>query len=114
MIIPISIDQFGIEGLDYTMKTLLEWLSYAPAPLRYDLKILVTMTKRTKVCKAGIEMMKHIFKDRVFQSTVRFQDKPISLSFLKKRILLDAFQDSGIAQDYQRLVDEVEDKIIKK
>ena len=113
IIIPISIDQFGIEGLDYTMKTLLSWLSYAPYPLRYDLKVVITMTKRTKISKSGIEMMKHIFKDRVFQSTLRFQDKPMSSAFLNKRILLDAFPNSGIAQDYQKLVDEVEEKLIK-
>lgn len=113
IIIPISIDQFGMEGLDYTLKTLFDWIAYAPFAMNYDLKIIIGMTKRTKMCKMGIEMIHEIFGERAFETTIRFQDKPISSSFLKKKVLLDGFSNSSIAQDYQKLIDEIDEKIIR-
>lgn len=114
ILIPISVDQFGMEGLDYTMKTLFDWIAYAAFPVNYDLKIIITMTKRTKICKEGIGMIHKIFGERAFDSTIRFQDKPVCASFLKKKILMNSFANSAIAQDYQKLIDEIELKIIKK
>ena len=56
-----QLTSFGMEGLDYTLKTLFDWIAYAPFAMNYDLKIIIGMTKRTKMCKMGIEMIHEIF-----------------------------------------------------
>lgn len=113
VLIPITIDQFGLEGLDYTMQTLLDWISFAPYPIKYDLKIVIQMAKRTKNCRLGIEMIKQLFGNQVLDSVIRFQDKPIGSSFLQKKILLDAFPKTGIAEDYDKLVNEIYVNIVQ-
>ena len=47
IIIPIKIDESGLEGLDATLNTLFDWLE--TEQLDYDFKILVTMANRNNV-----------------------------------------------------------------
>ncbi|WP_369525409.1 ParA family protein, partial [Faecalibaculum rodentium] len=63
---------------------------------------------RNKLEKTWIETLSELFGDRMFQTTIRYQAKPVEEASLKKSILLEDMT-SGVAQDYQALVDELVD-----
>jgi len=89
-----------------TIMTTMEWLKTDRLPL--DIKILATMVNRNKLEKTWIETLSELFGDRMFQTTIRYQAKPVEEASLKKSILLEDMT-SCVAQDYQALVDELVD-----
>ena len=78
-------------------------------PLGFDFKILLTMVNRNKIERSVVEMVKNLYKERCFSTTIRHQAKPITEASLNKDVLL-AVSNSPVAQDYQMLVDEVIEK----
>ncbi|WP_302593520.1 ParA family protein [Faecalibaculum rodentium] len=86
--------------------TTMEWLKTDRLPL--DIKILATMVNRNKLEKTWIDTLSELFGDKMFRATIRYQAKPVEEASLKKSILLENMT-SGVAQDYQALVDELVD-----
>lgn len=104
IIIPTKVDQGGLEGLDHTISTMIEWLEYGD--LEYDFKVLGTMVNRNKVDTTAMRFLRKLFGDRVFDTTIRYQSKPVVKASLSKEILLDKSK-SNVAEDYQSFVNEV-------
>lgn len=104
IIIPTKVDQGGLEGLDHTISTMIEWLEYGD--LKYDFKILGTMVNRNKVDYSVIKFLRLLFKERVFTTTIRYQSKPVVSSSLSKEILIKDSK-SNVANDYRAFVDEL-------
>lgn len=96
--------QGGLEGLDHTISTMIEWLEYGD--LKYDFKILGTMVNRNKVDYSVIKFLRLLFKERVFTTTIRYQSKPVVSSSLSKEILIKDSK-SNVANDYRAFVDEL-------
>lgn len=123
IIIPIKVDQGGLEGLDNTVTLMLDWLEYGY--LDYDFKILFTMTRNNKIDKETVETIKYLFKDRVFNTVIRDQAKPVTESGFNKEILINEYSDDGslkkksancwkgVAKDYKALVTEILNDIKK-
>lgn len=107
IIIPAKVDSYSIVGLSKTVHMMLDWLSVMP--LGFDFKILLTMVNRNKIERSVVEMVKNLYKERCFSTTIRHQAKPITEASLNKDVLL-AVSNSPVAQDYQMLVDEVIEK----
>ncbi len=104
IIIPTKIDQGGLEGLDHTISTMIEWLEYGD--LEYDFKILGTMVNRNKTDAIAMQLLHKLFNERVFETTIRYQAKPVVTASLSKQILVKSSK-SAVAQDYRNLVNEI-------
>lgn len=106
IIIPIKIDAGSLEGVDITLQQMLEILSYSDF-LEFDFKLLFTMRNRT-VVEADVEKtLRTLFPDRCFNTPIRYQSKPVVTASNERKILLEGRCKSGVAQDYQQLVDEI-------
>lgn len=110
VIIPARIDSYSIVGLSKTIHMLMDWLSVMPLGL--DFKILLTMVNRNKIEREVVNMVKNLYKDRCFDTTIRHQAKPIVEASLNKDILL-AVSKSPVAGDYEELVEELFKKEFK-
>ena len=105
VIIPMKINRGGLEGTYETIATTMEWLRAEPLPL--DFKILATMVNRNKIDQSWIEALKKAFGERMFDSCIRYQAKPVEEASMKKKILLETSK-KGVAEDYQNLVKELD------
>lgn len=105
IIIPIKIENGSLEGVDTTLQQLLEILNYSSF-LAFDFKLLFTMRNRNKIEAEIEETLRHLFPNRCYEQTIRYQAKPVVTASLNKRILIEA-SDSPVANDYLKLVDEV-------
>ena len=105
VLIPTKINRGGLEGTYETMETIMEWLRSESLPL--DIRLLATMVNRNNIDKSWIEALRKAFGDRMFQTTIRYQAKPVEDASMRKRILLEAYK-KGVAEDYQSLVNELD------
>ena len=110
VIIPIKIENGSLEGVDTTLQQMLEIIEYS-SELGFDFKLLFTMRNRNKIESEIEETLRYLFPDRCFNSKIRYQAKPVVQASLDKKILLEEEKDlkkkSGVAIDYNSLVDEV-------
>lgn len=104
IIIPTKINRGGLEGTYGTLTTALEWLQVEQ--LGYDVRILITMTNRNRVDQKWTQALQEAFGEYVFQTTIRYQAKPVQEASLKREILLERSK-SGVADDYRKLVEEI-------
>lgn len=105
VLIPTKINRGGLEGTYETMETIMEWLKSESLPL--DIRLLATMVNRNNIDKSWIEALRTAFDERMFQTTIRYQAKPVEDASMRKRILLEAYK-KGVAEDYQNLVNELD------
>lgn len=110
IIIPAKVDSYSMVGLSKTVHMMLDWLSIMP--LGFDFKILLTMVNRNKIERSVVEMVKNLYKERCFSTTIRHQAKPITEASLSKSVLL-AVSESPVAEDYKTLVNELVEKEFK-
>lgn len=104
IIIPTKIDQGGLEGLDHTITTMIEWLEYGD--LEYDFRILGTMVNKNKTDSTAMCFLRTLFSNRVFDTTIRYQAKPVVSASLSKQILIDKSKER-VAEDYRNFVNEI-------
>lgn len=116
VIIPIKIDDASLEGVDVTLQQMIEILSYSSF-LAFDFKLLFTMRNRTRIEKDVEETLRHMFPGRCFETSIRYQAKPIVKASLNKKVLLESERNlsakSGVFFDYSNLVNEIYESIGK-
>lgn len=105
ILIPTKINRGGLEGTYETMETIMEWLRSESLPL--DIRLLATMVNRNNIDKSWIEALREAFGNRMFQTTIRYQAKPVEDASMRKRILLETYK-KGVAEDYMNLVNELD------
>lgn len=101
IIIPIKIDKFALEGYQTTMKNINKIIE--EYELDTKLKVLYTMVNRNNIDRNVIET---ISADK-FQTTIRFQAKPVTESALNNSVLIDSAKDSGVKEDYKNFIKEI-------
>lgn len=107
VIIPVKVDQGGLEGYLSTFHQMISALEF-DEELDFDFRILPTMVNRNATDRNVIRLLRGLFKDRVFKSSIRYQAKPVTQSSLGKDILLNSkYSKSGVAEDYRKLVEEI-------
>ena len=72
-------------------------------PLNF--KIVLTMMTRNNNCKEGAKQLREAFGKDVFDTQIRFQQKPVQDAEFSKKSLLD--MKAGVAEDYRNLTKEV-------
>lgn len=105
ILIPTKINRGGLEGTYETMETIMEWLRSESLPL--DIRLLATMVNRNNIDKSWIDALREAFGNRMFQTTIRYQAKPVEDASMRKRILLETYK-KGVAEDYMNLVNELD------
>ena len=101
IIIPIKIDKFALEGYQTTMNNINKIID--EYELDTKLKVLYTMVNRNNIDKNVIGTI----SAQKFETTIRFQAKPVTESALKNTVLIDSDTDSGVKDDYQNLIKEI-------
>ena len=105
IIIPIKIDEGGIAGFVQTYEQMKEILEYSPT-LGFDFKLLFTMRNRTNIEKETEKRLRHLSGNRCFETTIRYQAKPVTNASLDNKVLI-ADSTSNVAKDYRNLVEEI-------
>lgn len=99
IIIPIKIDRFALHGYNITKQNIEEIQRSYQKKIKY--KILYTMVNRNNIDRNIIDSI----KDNTFNSTIRFQAKPITESSFKKISLIDS-KKSSVKEDYELFIKE--------
>ena len=73
---------------------------------RIDFRILLTQITRNKTNRDIIQQLRDLYGDAVFESVIRFQQKPVQIAEFGGTSLLDDTK-SGIAEDYRNLLNEL-------
>ena len=105
VLIPTKINRGGLEGTYVTMQTIMEWLHSESLPL--DIRLLATMVNRNKIDKSWIDALHQAFGERMLDTVIRYQAKPVEEASMQKRILLEKTKE-GVAEDYRNLVNELD------
>lgn len=103
VIIPMKLDSTSLDGVDAIFQQMKEILEYAD--LGFDFKLLFTMKNRNRLETKLEEMLRHVFPESCFQTTIRYQASPVTTASLSKTLLLDKSH-SNVSKDYQKLVNE--------
>lgn len=117
MLIPVDIYNNSIKGVDYTIQKLTEAIDDSLVDdVRIDYRILfnkVTCSKNkpTLIAESVMDQVKQRYGNRVFNTYIRLQSKPAQeQSFNRDYFPTD--DDSGYGQDYKKLAEEIDNKII--
>lgn len=104
VIIPIKVDRGGIKGFIITLRNVQEVMQYYNPQLK--ISVLFTMVNRNNTDKAMIQLMKKVFGDVVYNSSIRNQAKPISTASFNQKVVLESQRDSGVKSDYLEFIEE--------
>ena len=104
IIIPIKIDKFALEGYQTTLNNIEQIID--DYELDSELTILYTMVNRNNIDKKIIELI----SGKKFETTIRFQAKPVTENALNNEVLIDDYKHSNVKEDYLALIQEIIDK----
>lgn len=102
IIIPIKIDKFALEGYQTTLNNIEKIIQ--DYELNTKLSILFTMVNRNNIDKNIIQSI----KENSFNTTIRFQAKPITEASLCNNVLIDDNKNSSVKEDYLNLIEEIQ------
>lgn len=108
IVIPVKLECASIDGMDTIFQQMLEILS--SGYLGFDFKLLFTMINRNKAEKKLESMLRYLFPNNCFETSIRYQAKPVNTASSKKEVLIDN-NNSGVAEDYKKLICECLDTL---
>lgn len=110
IICPTSIGKKTIKGVTHTRQQVVNSIKGAPKVFRdnhrIEFRILLTQITRNKTNRDIIQQLRDLYGDAVFETVIRFQQKPVQIAEFGGTSLLDDTK-SGIAEDYRNLLDEL-------
>lgn len=104
VIIPIKLDRYALEGFNEVVDKIHRLTENYEIEIKW--KVLITMKNRTNLDKEYYEKLVSKLGNRVYSTTIRNQNKPVTESSYKKSILLND-KKAAVAQDYRDFVDEI-------
>ena len=103
VIIPVNVDEWAKEGFEYTNSNIKEINENFGKNVRY--KVLFTMVNRSKIDNEIMDSIKkELSPNDYYQSSIRYQAKPIKDS--KKRNMSVIDYKSNVGNDYKQFVEE--------
>ncbi len=103
IIIPVKLESASLDGMDTVFQQMIEILNYSY--LGFDFKLLFTMRNRNKNERELEKTLRYLFPDRCFNTTIRYQAKPVNEASANKEVLIENSH-SNVANDYNMFVDE--------
>lgn len=105
IICPTNISEKTLKGVMNTRGVCVQALGALPFSKPLNFKIVLTMITRNNNCKEGARQLREAFGRDVFDTQIRFQQKPVQDAEFSKKSLLD--MKAGVAEDYRNLTKEV-------
>ena len=105
IICPTNISEKTLKGVMNTRGVCVQALEALPFSKPLNFKIVLTMMTRNNNCKEGAKQLREAFGKDVFDTQIRFQQKPVQDAEFSKKSLLD--MKAGVAEDYRNLTKEV-------
>ena len=105
IICPTNISEKTLKGVMNTRSVCVQALDALPFSKPLNFKIVLTMMTRNNNCKEGARQLREAFGKDVFDTQIRFQQKPVQDAEFSKKSLLD--MKAGVAEDYRNLTKEV-------
>ena len=105
IICPTNISEKTLKGVMNTRSVCVQALEALPFSKPLNFKIVLTMMTRNNNCKEGARQLRAAFGKDVFDTQIRFQQKPVQDAEFSKTSLLD--MKAGVAEDYRNLTKEV-------
>lgn len=112
IICPTNISEKTLKGVLNTQAICIQALQALPFSKPLNFKIVMTMMTRNNNCKEGAKQLRLAFGSNVFDTQIRFQQKPVQDAEFSKKSLLD--MKTGISEDYRKLTQEVMQKVEEK
>lgn len=103
IVIPVKLECASLDGMDTIFQQMLEILTCGLVD--FDFKLLFTMVNRNKAEKELESTLRYLFPNNCFNTSIRYQAKPVNVASNNKKILIDDSK-SGVAYDYRAFVDE--------
>lgn len=107
VIIPVVPNDDALQGLALVLNELNETRELYDE-LELDYRIVIMMRSNNNEARANIQYLRSVFTDRVLQSEIRFQNKPIEAACKRRRSVLDD-KHAAVAEDLRSFVKEVHD-----
>lgn len=110
IIVPVGVDFNAISGVNGTIDVIKDTISSTSLDLKVDYKILLTMIGSTRNGKDFTSLLKETYKDKILNTTIRFQKKPAEDQTIDDEYF--AINDSKpISDDLRQLVKEIEEEL---
>lgn len=107
VIIPIKVDKGAEKGLMLTLKNIIRIASSYSLDVNY--RLLFTMVNRNNTDKARMNYLTENTSDRVLNTGIRYQSKPVTQAPYKNRMVVNDTK-APVGQEYRDLVDELLEK----
>ena len=108
IIVPTKIDRGGLEGISSTVSTVIR--RARSERLNPNIMFLVTMQNKNKTDMSWVKGLRHAFGKQVFNTTIRYQAKPVVTASMNRQVLLQQEQrksiQANVAKEYQDFVNE--------
>lgn len=105
VIVPIKMESDAILGAISTINEAKRISEIFGRP--FDFRLLVTMKSRTNSAKESVNELKGIFQGKVFDTEIRYQENPVTISVSKRKSVKELFENSKIAEEYMLLANEL-------
>lgn len=105
VIVPIKMESDAILGAISTINEAQRISDLFGRPFAF--RLLVTMKSRTNNAKESITELKDIFHGKVFETEIRYQENPVTLSVSKRKSVKELYKDSKIASEFEELAKEL-------
>lgn len=105
VLVPIKIDKFGIDGLEYLLETVFEVKEELNPGLEF-LGAFITMDKPTKVNKEIKEQLREVLQSRLLKSSIRENVAVIKSTILQTPVVI-MDPKANASKDYRALCEEV-------
>ena len=106
VIIPTDIDLGSLAAVTATMRDIADIIDEMGDAVNVDVRILLTMVDRLKIDRTIIEQVRTAYKQRIYSTTIRTQNKPVKEANFSHTLLIND-EKSAVAQDYRNFISEV-------
>ncbi len=104
VIIPIKVDKGATDGFSATINFINEMNE--GFDLNIDYRVLITMMNRNNLDKSVVEDLTNIVGDKLFQTKIRNQSKPITEAGYNQRAVISNLK-ANVGLDYRNFVNEI-------
>ena len=107
VIVPMKMDKKTIRGGINTINNIRDLQNVGL--VHNDYRILVAMKSRNNITRDAINDLRELFPGKMFETEIRFQEKPVSESDAECKAIYEKFPKERVAKEYMKLGKEIEE-----